>query len=88
MSQFFATLSVIFSEIKKLSVSYYLLGSSNLTEAGIGMKETNNIELNVLGQGTDANYLEIVSWFNELWEKPQAHQEKTLTDTSGERVKN
>ncbi len=72
---------------KKLSVSYYLLGSSNLTEAGIGMKETNNIELNVLGQGTDANYLEIVSWFNELWEKPQAHQEKTLTDTSGKESK-
>lgn len=72
---------------KNRSESYYLVGSSNLTEAGIGLKETNNVELNVLGQGTDANYGEVVNWFNDLWAMPQAHVDKTITDKSGKITK-
>ena len=32
--------------------SYYITGSSNLTEAGLGLQATSNIELNIVGQGT------------------------------------
>jgi superfamily II DNA or RNA helicase len=62
---------------------YYITGSSNLTEAGIGLKITNNIELNTVGGGTDANYDELIKWFNLLWERPQAHFEKTIADEKG-----
>lgn len=64
-------------------LNYYITGSSNLTEAGIGLKATNNIELNISATGDNALYNEFVSWFNDLWENPQAHKNKTLKDEKG-----
>lgn len=66
---------------------YYITGSSNLTEAGIGLKTTNNIELNTVGTGTEANYNELITWFNHLWDRPQAHLEKTILDSKGNKKK-
>ena len=63
--------------------SYYVTGSSNLTEAGLGRQRTANIELNVLGQGTDANYDEICEWFDDLWQREQTQNYKTV---EGKRV--
>lgn len=57
---------------------YYITGSSNLTEAGLGLSITSNIELNTLGQGTAADYTELTKWFDSLWDKPQAHMRKQL----------
>lgn len=57
---------------------YFISGSSNLTEAGIGLKHTNNLELNIAETGNNHQYKELVKWFDSLWIKPQAHQEKTL----------
>jgi len=57
---------------------YFISGSSNLTEAGIGLKHTNNLELNIAETGNNHQYKELVKWFDSLWHKPQAHQEKTL----------
>ncbi|WP_219727016.1 SNF2-related protein [Cylindrospermopsis raciborskii] len=57
---------------------YFISGSSNLTEAGIGLKHTNNLELNIAETGNNHQYKELVEWFNSLWNKPQAHREKTL----------
>ena len=37
-------------------MNFYITGSSNLTEAGIGLKKTNNIELNIAGFGSDLQY--------------------------------
>lgn len=64
-------------------LSYYVTGSSNLTEAGLGMQHTSNIELNVVGQGTAADYEEICRWFDELWKREQTHAYKTV---DGKRV--
>ncbi len=58
--------------------SFYLTGSSNLTEAGLGMKETHNVEMNIVGQGTEANFGELRDWFARLWEMPQASLKKTV----------
>ncbi len=58
--------------------SYFVTGSSNLTEAGLGMQHTSNIELNVVGQGTAADYSEICSWFDDLWKRDQTHAYKTV----------
>ena len=67
--------------------NYFITGSSNLTEAGIGLKITNNIELNIAETGNNNQYKELVKWFNDLWEKPQAHSSKTLVSKDGKKTK-
>jgi ERCC4-related helicase len=57
---------------------WFVTGSSNLTEAGIGLKKTHNVELNAVGQGTDSDYRELREWFDKLWIKPQAKSIKTI----------
>ncbi len=64
---------------------YFISGSSNLTEAGVGLKHTNNIELNIAETGNNSQYKELTLWFNDLWMKPQAHKNKTLTDENGKK---
>ena len=53
--------------------NHFISGSSNLTEAGIGKKVTNNLELNIAETGDNAQYNELLKWFNDLWVKPQDH---------------
>lgn len=64
---------------------YFISGSSNLTEAGIGLKQTNNVELNIAETGNNSQYKELALWFNDLWKKPQALENKTLTDENGKK---
>lgn len=66
---------------------YFISGSSNLTEAGIGLKHTNNIELNIAETGNNNQYKELVVWFDSLWARPQAHKEKTLVSPDGTKTK-
>jgi len=66
--------------------NYYISGSSNLTEAGTGLKKTHNVELNVADFGSSAQYNEIVDWFDELWERPEAHSDKVITETDEEGI--
>lgn len=77
----------IFDDNKDDRHKYYISGSSNLTEAGIGLKHTNNIELNIADTGNDGQYNELREWFEDLWSKPQAHTQKTLTDKNGKKYK-
>lgn len=58
--------------------SYFVTGSSNLTEAGLGLQHTSNIELNVAGQGSASDYEEICRWFDELWKRDQTQSYKTV----------
>lgn len=62
---------------------YFISGSSNLTEAGIGQKITSNVELNIAETGNNNQYKELLDWFNDLWDRPQAHIKKTLIDENG-----
>ncbi|MFH5884699.1 helicase-related protein [Halalkalibaculum sp. DA3122] len=64
--------------------NYYISGSSNLTEAGIGLKETNNVELNVAEFGSSAQYKEMVKWFEDLWNRPEAHKQKIVVEEDEE----
>lgn len=66
---------------------YFISGSSNLTEAGIGLKHTNNIELNIAGTGDSLQFKELVEWFNSLWNQPKAHINKTIILNDGRREK-
>jgi superfamily II DNA or RNA helicase len=64
---------------------YFISGSSNLTEAGIGQKTTSNIELNIAETGNNNQYNELLDWFNDLWNRKQAHSKKILIDEKGKR---
>jgi ERCC4-related helicase len=66
---------------------YFISGSSNLTEAGIGLKQTNNIELNIAETGNNNQFKELAAWFETLWKKPQAHTKKTILKTDGSKEK-
>lgn len=66
---------------------YFISGSSNLTEAGIGLKTTNNVELNIAETGNNNQYKELADWFEQLWNKPQAHKNKTIVLASGKTEK-
>jgi superfamily II DNA/RNA helicase len=68
-------------------LNYFISGSSNLTEAGIGLKTTNNIELNIAESGNNNQYKELAKWFNDLWNAKQAHKEKTIRFENGKEKK-
>ena len=47
---------------------YYVMGSSNLTEAGLGMRDSSNVELNFANTGsTNTEYLQLRQWFHTQW---------------------
>lgn len=65
--------------------SAYLMGSSNLTESGLGMNPSSNLELNVAERGeTDKNFAELTDWFSDLWD--HVAKEHILTIENGEKV--
>ena len=66
---------------------YYIMGSSNLTEAGIGYKPNQNVELNSAGTGTEPTYRELKEWFEDLWKKDQASFYKKIIDENGKEKK-
>ncbi|MCK5847997.1 MAG: DEAD/DEAH box helicase family protein [Caldisericia bacterium] len=66
--------------------NYVITGSSNLTEAGIGLKTTNNIELNVVNSGTSSDYKELLLWFDNVWNSKEAHKTKTILHDDGKKT--
>jgi len=82
-----AKLYLFKSEKNDRQKNFYISGSSNLTEAGIGIKQSDNFELNIADFGGNEQYTEILNWFNALWEHPKAHTEKYLTDEQGKETK-
>jgi hypothetical protein len=48
--------------------NFHIIGSSNLTDAGLGLKDSSNIELNTASTGNDADFKELKKWFKHQWE--------------------
>ena len=50
---------------------FYLSGSSNLTDSGLGLRPSSNIELTMgkTADRSDADFRELSDWFNEVWDK-------------------
>jgi len=49
--------------------SFYMTGSSNLTDAGLGLKKTSNVELNI-GDSVALNddvFNDVCAWFEDIW---------------------
>lgn len=82
-----AKLYLFKSEKNDRQKNFYISGSSNLTEAGIGIKQSDNFELNIADFGGNEQYKEILNWFNALWEHPKAHNFKILVDEIGKETK-
>ena len=60
--------SYIFEDINDAAHDYGILGSSNLTEAGLGIKESANMELNMVETGRDnAAVKDLKRWFENQW---------------------
>ena len=66
---------------------YFVSGSSNLTEAGIGLKATHNVELNLAETGDNLQYRELLTWFENLWKSKEAHKDKTIIGADGTKTK-
>jgi len=64
--------------------NYFISGSSNLTDAGIGRKTTSNAELNIAETGDNHQYRELRKWFNNLW-KNKALADKTIEMPDGKK---
>lgn len=77
----------IYDDKKDERLNYFISGSSNLTEAGIGLKQTNNVELNIAETGNNDQFKNLLEWFENLWNKPQAHYKKTVVDENGKKYK-
>lgn len=59
----------MFKNEKPQGQCYYLTGSSNLTDAGLGLKHTSNVELTI-GEAVNyanTNFKEVCSWFEDIW---------------------
>ena len=59
----------LFANNVQTNDSFYLSGSSNLTDAGLGLKASSNVELNVGNpcKYFDKEYIELNGWFDDLW---------------------
>ena len=53
---------------KDIRKCYYVLGSSNLTWAGMGLKASSNVELNTAKFSDDGDIKDVQKWFKQLWE--------------------
>ena len=62
-----AKMYIFDSNTNRTSDKFYIVGSSNFTEAGLGVRLSPNIELNKVINGTDDSYKNGQKWFNQLW---------------------
>jgi ERCC4-related helicase len=54
---------------KTKTKNYFIVGSSNLTDAGLGIKDSSNIELNIAKHDYEDEFKNLKKWFQEQWEK-------------------
>src|ERR1041385_3499520 len=53
---------------KTKTKNYFIVGSSNLTDAGLGIKESSNIELNIAKHEYEDEFKNLQKWFIHQWE--------------------
>lgn len=60
--------SYLFEDSEDAVHDYGIVGSSNLTEAGLGIKDSSNVELNTIETGRDnAMVRDLRRWFEDQW---------------------
>lgn len=71
---------------KTKTKNYFIVGSSNLTDAGLGIKDSSNIELNIAKHDYEDEFKNLKKWFQEQWDKV-ASEKIELPDKSKVDVK-
>ncbi|MBK8680395.1 MAG: DEAD/DEAH box helicase family protein [Bacteroidetes bacterium] len=66
--------------------NFYIIGSSNLTDAGLGIKDSSNVELNTAKHDYEGDFKEFKNWFKHQWEKV-ASEKIELADRTKVEVK-
>ncbi len=65
--------------------SYYLTGSSNLTESGLGIYQSSNIEINIAERNADnKNFDALSDWFTKTWN--DTAQDKITVTENGQKI--
>ena len=59
----------MFKDADPHNLGYYVMGSSNMTPAGLGLKKVPNIELNLAENVNHSNseFVELNKWYEEIW---------------------
>ena len=68
--------------------SFFLTGSSNLTDSGLGLRQSSNVELTMgkTADSSDADYRELTKWFNEVWNQASETLPVDKNKLKGERI--
>ena len=63
----------LFKNANRKENDFYLVGSSNLTDAGLGLRPSSNIELNIAHSFNmhDATFDELEDWFADVWSEAE-----------------
>lgn len=79
----------IYQDKKNKNNSFYVLGSSNFTEAGLGVNPNfKNIELNNANTGVaDPVFSNILKWFDSLWNDSAIQDTTEVLDGEGKKVR-
>ena len=64
--------------------NFCIVGSSNFTDSGLGIRPSSNIELNKLINGTDDGFEKANEWFKLLWEDKETTKEIIKNDEGKE----
>ena len=67
--------------------NFHIIGSSNLTDAGLGIRESGNIELNSASTGNNNDFKELTKWFRNQWTSKDALEKIELPEKSKASVK-
>jgi len=54
---------------KTKTKNYFIVGSSNLTDAGLGIMDSANIELNIAKHDYEDEFKALKNWFQKLWDE-------------------
>lgn len=68
--------------------SFYLMGSSNLTDSGLGLRKSSNVELTMAKStdDTDGDFRELSAWINEVWDSASDTLPADKEKPKGERI--
>lgn len=78
--------SYLYEDKQQPTQNYFIIGSSNLTNAGLGVTPSSNIELNIAKHGYEHEFNDLKKWFAKLWNHT-AQEEITLNDAAKTQIK-
>lgn len=78
----------IFNNSNPRSQSYYITGSSNFTPAGLGIKKTANVELNIAETCNTSNseFRELQNWYEDIWRVARTEVPEDINDKHSAKI--